>query len=67
MICYRDMTFCNRGKGCTCDPRRKLTAAVKRAAKKAGLPISYGDMCGDKDPIFLPLKELAEGPCKPTP
>lgn len=45
MIVYRDMTFCTRGEGCTCDPHRRLTDEVRAAAKKMGLPLSLGVLC----------------------
>jgi hypothetical protein len=33
MICYRDMTFCNVGDGCTCPEWKRLTPAVWEAAR----------------------------------
>ena len=52
MICYRDRTFCTAA--CANDQCGiKLTEAVKEAAAKSGLPVSFADY-RETCEIFIP-------------
>jgi hypothetical protein len=46
--CYRDMTFCSRGEGCTCPERRRLTPQVLADAERCGMLVASGVLCGTK-------------------
>lgn len=52
MICYRDMTFCSRGEGCTCPEFRRLTVKVWADAErwwgKPNPPVSMAVLCQPK-------------------
>jgi len=46
MICYKDITFCSsKVEKHTC--KREITKEELEHAEKIGLPIAYGDLCGD--------------------
>ena len=47
MICYRDMTFC-ASPACKNKCGRQLDDAVRKGARKAGLPISTMSYCDEK-------------------
>ena len=52
MLCYRDMTFCIHGNGCTCHPNRRLTDEVRNQARDwwggDDAPIAMSDLCEGK-------------------
>ncbi len=58
MICYKDRTFCQCGN---CD--RSLTAKDREVAKALGLPISFGNLCGEGIvyQFFHPVPSIKNG------
>ena len=47
-MCYNDKTFCS-SPNCTNKCGRKLTDIIRAGARKAGLPLSIANFCGDKN------------------
>lgn len=59
MITYKDRAFCS-SETHKPDCRRIITQEELEHAKEIGLPIAYGNFCGDVDTIDYLKSELAK-------